>query len=133
MKTSTTDPPTTGGLDAATATTTGPPVAKPRLADVEAQTFETEEQKAEHDKVERERTLMTRIIQGSAIATIVINIVAMAVYGGGIVITAGIIGAVVSCGVIYFQEELRNEDSKFGFFFQTTSVLHVWVYMCLAV
>jgi len=114
MQTTTTDPPTTDGLaktTTATATATAPPVAKPKLADVEAQTFETEEQKVEHDKVERERTLMTRIIQGSAIATIVINIVAMAIYGGGIVITAGIIGALVSCGVIYFQEELRNEDT----------------------
>ena len=114
-----TDPPTAGKLAAKTTQTATTPTqraTKPRLADVEAQTFETEEKKAEHDKIERERTLMTRIIQGSAIATIVINIVAMAVYGGGIVITAGIIGAVVSCGVIYFQEELRNEDSKFGLF-----------------
>ena len=86
---------------------------KPRLADVEAQNFETEEEKVENERRETERTLMTRVIQASALACIVINIVAMAIYGGAVVVIAGIIGGLVSCGVIYFQEELRNEDSKF--------------------
>jgi len=59
-----------------------------------------------------ERTLWTRIWQGLAGASIVVNIVAMAIEGGGAMIAAGIIAVFIAPFVIVQQFQLQNTDSK---------------------
>jgi len=59
-----------------------------------------------------ERTLWTRIWQGIAIASVVINISAMAITGGGAAIVAGIIALLVAPVVFMRQFTLQNTESK---------------------
>jgi F0F1-type ATP synthase assembly protein I len=89
--------------------TTTPPVRE-KLKDVEAQVEEgDEEAKKQRDA---QKTLISRVIQGVAVGCIVLNILAMALSSGTVVIVAGIVGIVVGGGVIFFQQELQNEDCK---------------------
>jgi len=82
-----------------------------RLQDIEAQADdgEDEEQKKWRDM---ERTIFTRIIQGTAGASIVFNIVAMAIEGG-VTIGMGMIALIVGSLVIYFQFMIQDTDSTF--------------------
>jgi len=84
--------------------------SKPKLKDVEAQVDDEEDEEARKQKESR-RSLITRIIQGSAVASIVLNLISMILAWSGIMATAGIVGIGVAGGVIYFQQELRNEDT----------------------
>jgi uncharacterized protein YdbL (DUF1318 family) len=98
MQTVTVDPATAGSI------------VRPKLQDIEAQIDPEEDEKTRKNK-EMKRTLATRIIQGSAVACMVLNLVAMIIEWSGIMATAGIVGIGVAGGVVYFQNELRNEDT----------------------
>jgi hypothetical protein len=89
---------------------------KQKLKDIEAQVDPEENEEARKNK-DMKRTLSTRIIQGSAIAAMVLNLIAMIIEWSGIMAAAGIVGIVVAGGVVYFQHELRNEDSTCPAFF----------------
>ncbi len=95
-------------MEMTTQSTTSPPRAK--LEDVEAQQVDEEDE--ETRKQRGVQTMLNHAVQGSAVACIVLNILAMIFYSGGVVIVAAIIGMVVSGGVIFFQFELQNEDCK---------------------
>jgi hypothetical protein len=84
---------------------------KPLLKDIEAQ-VENEEEEATRNKRETKKTLYTRIIQGAAIAAVVLNLLAIIFEQSAIMIIAGVFGIAIGGGVIYFQEELRTEDCK---------------------
>jgi hypothetical protein len=85
---------------------------RPRLADIEMQDEGDSEDPEEKSRFEARRTLFTRIIQGAAIAAIVINILAMALAWSWVMFFAGLCGVGVGGGVAYYQNELRGEDSK---------------------
>jgi 1,4-dihydroxy-2-naphthoate octaprenyltransferase len=87
-------------------------IARPKLQDIEAQIDPEEDEETRKNK-EMKRTLATRVIQGSAVACMVLNLIAMIIEWSGIMATAGIVGICVAGGVVYFQNELRNEDSKY--------------------
>ena len=59
-----------------------------------------------------ERTIWTRIWQGVAGASIVINLAAMITEGSAVAILAGIVACIVAPIVIYLQFQLQNTDSK---------------------
>jgi hypothetical protein len=85
-------------------------VATNKLADVEAQDdFEMDEETKKWRDMER--TLTTRLIQGTAAASIVLNLVAM-ILEGGAAIAMGVIALAVGSFVIYFQFMLQDTDSK---------------------
>ncbi|KAG7370713.1 hypothetical protein IV203_019283 [Nitzschia inconspicua] len=86
--------------------------ANPRLADIEMQDGgEEEEDPKRRSMFEARRTTFTRIIQGGAIAAIVVNILAMALEWSWIMFFAGLCGVALGGGVIYYQKELRGEDT----------------------
>jgi hypothetical protein len=60
-----------------------------------------------------ERTLWTRIWQGVAAASIVVNIVAMAIEQSAVSIVAGIIAVLIAPVVIKRQFDLQDTDCKF--------------------
>lgn len=83
-----------------------------RLADIEAQAQEDPEEDEETKKWrEMERTIMTRLVQGTAGASIVLNLVAMTT-GVPVVIVMGIVALFVASAVIYFQFMIQDTDSK---------------------
>ena len=59
-----------------------------------------------------ERTLWTRLWQGMAGASIVVNILSMAIEGSSVAIVAGIFAVLVGPIVIVRQFKLQNTDSK---------------------
>ena len=59
-----------------------------------------------------ERTLWTRLWQGMAGASIVVNIIAMAIEGSTVAYIAGIVAVLVAPVVIVRQFKLQNTDSK---------------------
>jgi hypothetical protein len=79
----------------------------PRLQDVEAQEEPETEDKKWRDM---ERSLTTRIVQGTAGASIVLNVLAMAIEGGAAV-GMGIIALLVASVVIFFQFMIQDIDS----------------------
>lgn len=89
--------------------TTTTTTSTPRLQDVEAQEEPETEDKKWRDM---ERSLTTRIVQGTAGASIVLNIVAMAIEGGTAV-GMGIIALLVASVVIFFQFMIQDIDSTF--------------------
>ena len=84
---------------------------RPKLEDVEAQEDPDEdpEQKKWRDM---ERTLVTRIAQGTAGASIVLNLVSMIIGFSGITFVAGVIALFVGSVVIYFQFMIQDTDCK---------------------
>lgn len=84
-------------------------VSAHHLEDVEAQREPETEEKKWRDM---ERSIFTRVIQGTAGASIVLNIVAMALYGGA-AIAMGLIALFVGSVVIYFQFMLQDTDSEY--------------------
>ena len=87
---------------------------KPRLRDIESQPLTTEEKESFRQKM-RERTLMSRIAQGVAIASAVFAILSIVRFGETINYVAGIIAVAVAPVVFYYQLELEKEDSKSRF------------------
>lgn len=83
---------------------------KNRLADVEAQSDPTMDEETKRWR-DMERTLMTRVVQGTAGASIVLNLVAMIVEGG-VAIAMGLVALAVGSFVIYFQFMLQDTDSE---------------------
>eukprot|EP00934_Nitzschia_sp_Nitz4_P000265 Nitzschia sp. Nitz4//scaffold73_size107353//103417//104296//NITZ4_004334-RA/size107353-snap-gene-0.114-mRNA-1//-1//CDS//3329557518//265//frame0 len=81
----------------------------PTLQDIESQ----EEEEDEETKRWRdmERTLFTRVIQGTAFAAIILNLLAMIWEASGIVVIAGILALGIGSAVIYFQFALQDMDS----------------------
>eukprot|EP00538_Stauroneis_constricta_P005186 CAMPEP_0119550798 /NCGR_PEP_ID=MMETSP1352-20130426/4241_1 /TAXON_ID=265584 /ORGANISM="Stauroneis constricta, Strain CCMP1120" /LENGTH=255 /DNA_ID=CAMNT_0007596753 /DNA_START=6 /DNA_END=773 /DNA_ORIENTATION=- len=80
--------------------------------DPEAQTLATdEEDEATLKQRMQQRTLMTRIVQGIAIACFVVNIVSMALYGSTVMFITGIVSVLISIAVFKFQFDLQNTDS----------------------
>jgi hypothetical protein len=59
-----------------------------------------------------ERTVTTRVVQGTAGASIVLNLVAM-IMDGGVTIAMGIVALFVGSVVIYFQFMIQDTDSKY--------------------
>lgn len=82
------------------------------LADIEAQDIDDEKDWAD-------RTLKTRIAQGVAGASVVVNIVAIALSPVIVVIVAGIIAMVI--GVIAFLTQMKLEDTGCKFYNPTTA------------
>lgn len=85
---------------------------RPKLEDIESQDGSMDAQAKE--KFQKKRTLFTRIIQGGAIAAIIVNILAMALEWSVLMFFAGLMGVGVGSGVVYFQNELRGEDSEWS-------------------
>lgn len=81
--------------------------SKAMLQDVEAQEEDPETKRWR----DMERTLITRIAQGTAGASIVLNLVAM-IFEAGSTIAMGLIGLFVGSCVIYFQYALQDSDCK---------------------
>ncbi len=82
-----------------------------RLADIEAQDDPEEDEETKKWR-NMERTIMTRAIQGTAGASIVLNLVAM-VLEAGVAIAMGIVAIFVGCVVIYFQFMIQDTDSEY--------------------
>lgn len=61
---------------------------------------------------EDDRSLWTRIWQGAAGASLVLNLVAMILAGGGITILSGLVAIAIAPIVIYLQFQLSELDSK---------------------
>lgn len=97
-----------------------PPVAaasghtKTRLADIEMQDDDDNDGKdpREMSRFETRRTLFTRIVQGVAVGAIVVNILAMFLEWSWLMLFAGLCGVGLGGGVVYYQYELRGEDSE---------------------
>jgi hypothetical protein len=87
---------------------TTPAATKP-IEDIEAQDSDDEETKA---KKEYDRTMITRIWQGTAGAAIVFQILSFSFYFNGATFIAGLIGIAVSGAVIKFQFDLQDTDCK---------------------
>ena len=83
---------------------------KPLLKDIEAQVDEEEDEETKK-KREFENSLWSRVVQGVAIAAIVLNLLAIIFVLRAIIIIAGLFGIVIGAGVVYFQEELKNGES----------------------
>lgn len=85
--------------------------SRPKMEDIEAQDDPNEdaEQKKWRDM---ERTLITRIAQGTAGASIILNLVAMILETSGITYVAGIIALFIGSVVIYFQFMIQDTDCK---------------------
>lgn len=81
------------------------PMAALAMTDVEG--AEDESQSAQ-----MKRTLTTRVAQGVAGASIVVNIVAMAIEASAVMIVAGLIAIAIGPFVIYTQMKLQDTDSK---------------------
>lgn len=89
--------------------------SKTPLPDVEAQQLSMEEEDEETKKKRQvERTLWTRIWQGTAIACIVLNLVAIGIETSVVCFIAGLVAMVVSAAVYVFQRELQDTDCKYG-------------------
>jgi hypothetical protein len=87
---------------------------KTPLGDIEAQQLSMEEEDDEIKKKRQvERTLWTRIWQGTAIACVVLNLVAIGIETSAVCFIAGIIALVVSAAVFVFQRELQDTDCKY--------------------
>lgn len=87
-----------------------PTTSANRLQDVEAQDDnddDTEEKKWR----EMERSVVTRVVQGTAGASIILNIVAMAIYQGA-TIGMGLVAMLVGSVVIFFQFMIQDTDCK---------------------
>jgi hypothetical protein len=67
------------------------------------------------DSLCSQRTLWTRLWHGIAGASIVVNVVAMALEGSAVAIIAGLFAACVAPIVILRQFQLQNTDSKLLF------------------
>ena len=81
-----------------------------------------------------ERSLWTRIWQGAAIASFVVNIAAMAIEGTAVAIVYGIIALVIAPVVFYFQFQLQEEGSKLLVFCDPRRELCSWaltVHLCI--
>jgi hypothetical protein len=83
---------------------------KTKLADIEMQDNDGADN-ADRGNNEVKRTLVTRIIQGCAIAAIVINLMAMILEWSWIMFFAGLCGVGVGGCIVFFQNELFGEDS----------------------
>ena len=83
---------------------------KNRLEDIEAQDDPEEDEETKKWR-DMERTLTTRVVQGTAGASIVLNLVAM-VLEGGVAIAMGLVALVVGSVVIYFQFMIQDTDSE---------------------
>ena len=83
-----------------------------RLQDIEAQADDDDDDEEQKKWRDMERTIFTRIVQGTAGASIVFNIVAMAIEGG-VTIGMGIIALIVGSLVIFFQFMIQDTDSTF--------------------
>jgi hypothetical protein len=87
---------------------------KTPLADVEAQQLSLAEEDAEtKEKRRAERTLWTRIWQGTAIACVVLNLIAIGIETSAVCFISGIVAMVVSAAVYVFQKELQDTDCKY--------------------
>ena len=84
---------------------------KNRLEDIEAQDDPEEDEETKKWR-DMERTLTTRVVQGTAGASIVLNLVAM-VLEGGVAIAMGLVALVVGSVVIYFQFMIQDTDSEY--------------------
>jgi len=80
-----------------------------KLQDVEAQEDPDMDPETKRWR-DMERTLITRVAQGTAMASIVLNLVAM-IFEAGSTIAMGLIGIFIGSVVIYFQFALQDEDS----------------------
>jgi hypothetical protein len=86
---------------------------KTPLADVEAQQLSIEEEDEETKKKRQtERTFWTRIWQGTAIACVILNLVAIGIETSAVCFISGIVALVVSAAVFVFQKELQDTDCK---------------------
>jgi hypothetical protein len=87
------------------------------LVDVEAQVDPDEDEDARKHK-DIERTLWTRIWQGTAIACVVMSLVAIIYEGGsGVVVVMGLLAFTVSGAVFYFQFQLQDLDCELPYCF----------------
>ncbi len=82
-----------------------------RLVDVEAQVDREEDKEAKKWR-NMERTLMTRVVQGIALASLILNLLAMIYEWSAAAALAGIVAIPVGCAVIFYQFVLQDEDSK---------------------
>ena len=85
------------------------------LRDIEAQQLSTSIDVEDEDikkKRDVERTFWTRIWQGTAIACVVLNLVAIGIETSAVCFIAGIVAMVVSAAVYVYQRELQDIDCK---------------------
>jgi hypothetical protein len=86
---------------------------KTPLPDVEAQQLSIEgEDEETKKKRQAERTLWTRVWQGTAIACAILNLVAIGIETSAVCFIAGIVAMIVSAAVYVFQRELQDTDCK---------------------
>jgi hypothetical protein len=95
-----------------TSTSGGPILSRVPLQEVTTMESEDDDDKKGVKRWWKERTLWTRIWQGVAIASFVVNIVAMVLEASAVAILAGIVALFISPVVFYFQIELQAEGSK---------------------
>ena len=60
-----------------------------------------------------DRSFITKVVQGTCIATAAIQCAAMAIEFSGIVLVAGLIAIVVSAAVFFYQLELADTDCEY--------------------
>jgi hypothetical protein len=87
-----------------------------RISMEQLESMQSEDDGVDEDTKRRrglERTLWTRIWQGIAAASIVVNIVAMAIEQSAVSIVAGIIAVLIAPVVIKRQFDLQDTDCKF--------------------
>lgn len=86
---------------------------KAKLRDMEAQDDEDSEVDEETKRWrDMERTIWTRVAQGIAGASIVLNLLAMILEASGSVVVMALIALAVGSVVIYFQFALQDTDCK---------------------
>jgi hypothetical protein len=96
----------TDDIEQGTIATTAAGKTKTRLVDIEA-----DDDVVSKSRFEERRNLFTRIIQGTAIGAIVVNILAIILEWSTLMLFAGLCGVGLGGGVVYYQQELRGEDT----------------------
>jgi hypothetical protein len=96
----------TDDIEQGTIATTAAGKTKTRLVDIEA-----DDDVVSKSRFEERRNLFTRIIQGTAIGAIVVNILGIILEWSTLMLFAGLCGVGLGGGVVYYQQELRGEDT----------------------
>jgi hypothetical protein len=96
----------TDDIEQGTIATTAAGKTKTRLVDIEA-----DDDVVSKSRFEERRNLFTRVIQGTAIGAIVVNILAIILEWSTLMLFAGLCGVGLGGGVVYYQQELRGEDT----------------------
>lgn len=60
----------------------------------------------------KDLSLLTRIWYGIAVASVVLNVAAMAIAGPALAVVSGIVAVLIAPAVVYLQSKLEDTDSK---------------------